>query len=96
MRKPNIVLLFADQHNARVLGCAGHVQIHTPNLDRLAGEGVRFSHAHTQNTICTPSRMCYFTGLYPHNHGYYGLGGPVPERLPSMLTHLKNNGYITG
>ncbi len=67
----------------------------TPNLDRLAETGVRFSNAYTQNTICTPSRVSNLSGQYCHNHGYYGLSGPTPERLPSYLHHFKKVGYRT-
>ena len=52
--RPNILLLFSDQHHAKVLGHKGHPDVHTPHLDRLAAEGVRFDNAITQNPICTP------------------------------------------
>ncbi len=96
MSKPlNVLHVIADQHQADVLGCAGHAQVITPNIDRLAGEGVRFTRAYTQNPICTPSRMSIFSGQYCHNHGYYGLSGPRPAALPSFLSHFKAHGYGT-
>ena len=65
--KPNILFLMADQMQARVLEpshpCA------TPNLDALAGRGLRFVNAYTPNNICSPSRASLMTGLMPHNHG---------------------------
>ena len=67
----------------------------TPNLDRMADEGVRFDNAITQNCICTPSRMSFLSGQYCHNHGYYGLSGPNPNGLPTMLGHFRRNGYTT-
>ena len=91
----NVLHIIADQHQAEVLGCAGHAQALTPNLDRLAGDGVRFAHAYTQNPICTPSRTSIFSGQYCHNHGYYGLSGPRPAALPSFLSHFKAHGYRT-
>jgi choline-sulfatase/uncharacterized sulfatase len=94
--KPNILLLFSDQHNARVLGSYGDNEVHTPHLDQLAADGVRFENAYAQNPICTPSRMCFMSGQYTHNFGYYGLMGPKPEHLPNMFQHLKKQGYTTG
>lgn len=81
---PNVLFILSDQHNARLLGCAGQPTVRTPNLDRMAAEGVRFANAITQNPICTPSRMCYLSGQYPHNHGYYGLSGPRPRGFPRL------------
>lgn len=96
MNKPfNVVHLIADQHQADLLGCAGHGQALTPHLDHLAAGGVRFSRAYTQNPICTPSRVSILSGQYCHNHGYYGLSGPRPDALPSYLSHFKTNGYRT-
>jgi arylsulfatase A-like enzyme len=95
-KKPNILLLYSDQHNARVLGCYGNKQVHTPNLDQLSREGVMFTNAYTQNPICTPSRMCIMSGQYPHNFGYYGLMGKKPENLPHLFSHVKRFGYKTG
>lgn len=94
--KPNILHIIADQHQAGIMGCAGHGQAITPHLDRLAREGVRFTQAYTQNPICTPSRTSIFSGQYCHNHGYYGLSGPRPAALPSFLSHFKAHGYRTG
>ncbi|MEK6795252.1 MAG: sulfatase-like hydrolase/transferase [Spirochaetota bacterium] len=93
--KPNVLFLFSDQHNAKVLGHKGHANVRTPNLDRLAAEGVRFDNAITQNPICTPSRVSFLSGQYCHNHGYYGLSGPNPGGLPSVLGHFRRAGYRT-
>lgn len=99
---PNILIIKADQHNARCLGVNGHRQVKTPNLDALAKSGVNFSHAFVQNPICTPSRMCYMTGQYVHNHGIYGLSimpnpdDPIPSTLPSLLGVFRGQGYRTG
>lgn len=85
----------ADQHMAALLGSAGNPYVHTPNLDRLAASGVRFANAYAQNPICTPSRVSLLSGQYPHNHGYYGLSGPAPARLPNFLGHFRAQGYRT-
>lgn len=67
--RPNVLLLFADQHNADVLGCAGHPVVKTPHLDALARQGVRFTRAYCQDAICVPSRVALITGLYPRTTG---------------------------
>jgi len=94
--RPNILFLFSDQHNAKCLSIAGHPDVKTPNLDQLAREGVRFTHAFCQNPICTPSRTSYMSGLYCHNHGHYGNNGPEPHMLLSLFSHAKAHGYRTG
>ncbi len=91
----NVLMILADQHHAGLMGCAGHPQVKTPNLDRLAGQSVRCSDAYTQNPICTPSRTSILSGQYCHNHGIYGLGGPS-NRLPTNLfREFKRAGYRT-
>lgn len=91
----NILVVLADQHNATQLGCAGHPQVQTPNFDRFAASGCRFTHAYTQNTICTPSRTSILSSQYCHNHGYYGLSGPAPLGLPNLFREVKAQGYRT-
>jgi len=94
-RQPNILFILSDQHNAKVLGCKGHPDVKTPHLDRMASQGVRFENAVTQNPICTPSRVSWLSGQYCHNHGYYGLSGPNPKGLPTVLGHFRRAGYRT-
>jgi len=96
MKRPNVLFILSDQHNAKCLGHKGHPDVKTSNLDRMAAEGVRFDNAVTQNPICTPSRMCFISGQYAHNHGYYGLSGPNPNGLPTMFGHFRQHGYRTG
>lgn len=93
--RPNVLFILSDQHNAKCLGHQGHPNAITPHLDRLAAEGVRFDHAVTQSPICTPSRVCFISGQYCHNHGYYGLGGPNPGGLPTIFGHFRRAGYRT-
>jgi len=92
---PNVLFIVSDQHNAKCLGHAGHPDVKTPALDRLAAEGVRFNTAITQNPICTPSRVSFLSGQYCHNHGYYGLSGPNPGGLPNIFGHFRRHGYTT-
>jgi choline-sulfatase/uncharacterized sulfatase len=93
--RPNVLLLLSDQHNAKFLAHAGHPDVKTPHLDRLAGQGVRFGNAIAQNPICTPSRICWLSGQYCHNHGYYSNSGPNPQGLPTILGHFRRSGYRT-
>ncbi|MFO7870139.1 MAG: sulfatase-like hydrolase/transferase [Kiritimatiellia bacterium] len=94
-KPPNVIFILSDQHNAKCLGHKGHPNVKTPNLDKLAAEGVRFDNAITQNPICTPSRVCFHSGQYCHNHGCYGLSGPRPRGLPTMFGHFRKHGYTT-
>jgi arylsulfatase A-like enzyme len=96
--RPNILLLFSDQHNAGVMGCVDHPFVRTPHLDRLASEGILFSRAYCPDGICVPSRTSMFTGLYPRTTGviYNSDAPPHPERLHPLHSVLRANGYITG
>ena len=95
MTRPNILFIVADQHNAKALGHKSHPDAQTPHLDRMAREGCRFDNAITQNPICTPSRVSFLSGQYPHNHGYYSLSGPNPGGLPNIFGHFRAAGYFT-
>lgn len=67
--RPNIVLIMTDQHQAEALSIAGNLNLHTPNLDRLAKTGIRFENAYVTFPLCTPSRSSIFTGKMPHSLG---------------------------
>ena len=66
--RPNVLLIMCDQLNAGVLGCYGG-QVPTPNIDRIAREGVRFDNAVCPTPFCSPTRASIVTGQYPHAHG---------------------------
>ena len=92
----NVLHVMADQHQAACMGNEGYPQALTPNIDRLAREGVRFASCYTQHPIYTPSRTSILSGQYCHNHGYYGLNGPPPRGdLPSFMSHFRQRGYRT-
>jgi arylsulfatase A-like enzyme len=74
-RKPNIVLLYADDLGWTDLGCFGSGYYETPNLDRLCSEGVKFTDAYAAAANCAPSRACMLTGQYVPRHGVYTVGG---------------------
>ena len=93
----NVLFIVSDQHNARCLSGAGHPDAKTPNLDRLASQGVRFDEAYCQSPVCTPSRMSFLSSLYPSTTGYYGLYGPEPQQsMTSMFRWFRLHGYRTG
>ncbi len=100
-RTPNIVLIVADDLGFGDLGCYGATRIPTPNIDRLASRGLRFTCAHATSAVCTPSRYSLLTGEYPWRKDGTGiLPGdaaliidPARPTLPSML---KQAGYRTG
>ncbi len=93
--KPNILYLFSDQHAAHALGCYGNEEVQTPNLDRLASEGVVFENAFAQCGICAPSRMSIYTGCYPATLGARGNLCEYPDDLPPLVPHLQDVGYHT-
>lgn len=95
MKKPNVLFILSDQHHAQAMGNAGHPVVRTPHLDRLAEAGVKFDCAIAQNPICTPSRVSFLSGQYPHNHGYFGLEGAHPGGLPNIIGHFRRAGYRT-
>lgn len=93
--KPHILILMTDQHRADCLGCAGHPQLRTPNLDRLAREGARFTQATTVSPLCMPARASFATGLYPHDHGMWRNSGALDLGNETLFQLLKKAGYFT-
>ena len=91
----NVVYIVADDHADYVLGCYGNQIINTPNLDRLASEGVRFTKAYSTSPVCTPSRQSILTARYPHANGVSLLSSRIPESEVTIAHHLKQFGYKT-
>jgi choline-sulfatase len=91
-RRPNIVFICSDQHSGLALGCAGHPVVRTPNLDRLAGMGVRFGNAYSGNPVCVPARASMMTGRFASDVGSY-CNSTVLGRVPSWGNYLKQAGY---
>lgn len=94
-RPPNIVEIMPDQHNARTMSCAGHYLVKTPNLDRIAKEGVMFTNAFVTASVCSPSRASLITGLYVESHGVRGNEVPIPLELLTIAEVLRDRGYAT-
>jgi arylsulfatase A-like enzyme len=95
MKRPNILIIATDQQRADCVGCAGHPQIKTPNIDRIAGQGVRFAQATTVSPLCMPARASFISGLYPHNHGMWKNSGELPASDETFFHHLQSHGYLT-
>ncbi len=94
-KRPNIVYILGDNHNADTIGFAGHPFIKTPGMDRLAREGVVFDHTYNTTSLCSPSRASILTGLYAHNHGVKNNHTPWTGKSKTFLEHLSDNGYAT-
>ncbi|TWT58614.1 Arylsulfatase [Thalassoglobus neptunius] len=85
-RTPNVVLIFADDLGYGDLGCYGATKVQTPNIDKLAAEGRRFTDAHSVSAVCTPSRYALLTGEYPvRGNGGKGIWGPAPVTSPLLV-----------
>ena len=103
-RNPNVVLIFADDLGYGDVGCYGATKVQTPNIDRLAAEGRRFTDAHSASAVCTPSRYALLTGEYPvRANGGKGVWGPAPVTSGLIIDTdkvtiadvFKSKGYAT-
>src|SRR5215467_3299060 len=94
-RKPNFLFLLADDHAAYVMGCDGNPLASTPNLDRLASEGTRFTRHYCNSPVCTPSRQSFFTGQMPSMAGVTVLKTPLANDKPTIAKQLRGAGYHT-
>jgi arylsulfatase A-like enzyme len=106
-RPPNVVLILTDNQGPWTLGCYGNPDIRTPNIDRLAREGMLFEHCYSSNAVCSPTRATLLTGLIPSQHGvhcYLGAGNTqVGPRAYSTIAEfrtlpeiLAGEGYVCG
>ncbi|MEM1294479.1 MAG: sulfatase-like hydrolase/transferase [Verrucomicrobiota bacterium] len=84
--KPNVILMFADDLGYGDVGCYGATKVATPNIDRLAAEGRRFTDAHSASAVCTPSRYGLLTGEYPSRKGIWG---PCSHTQPLLIDTKK-------
>ena len=100
---PNVVIIFADDLGYGDLGCYGSPTIRTPNLDRMAAEGLRFTDFYVAAEVCTPSRAGLLTGRYPIRSGMYGSRrvlfpnseGGLPKEEVTIADALRERGYAT-
>lgn len=107
--KPNIIYIYADDLGYGEIGCYGQKKIQTPNLDKMAKEGLRFTQHYTSAPVCAPARCMLLTGKHSgHSYirGNYELGGfgddkeggqmPLPEGIFTIAKMMKSAGYATG
>jgi arylsulfatase A-like enzyme len=93
--KPNFLIFVVDQMQSYCLGCNGHQQVRTPNIDALAADGVNFQRGYCNNTVCMPSRASMITGLTPRQHGLLTNGNCLPTDVPTVTQTLVDQGYST-
>jgi iduronate 2-sulfatase len=95
--RPNVLLIVSDDLTATALSCYGNTICQTPNIDRLAAEGTRFTRAFCNGTYCGPSRASFLSGYYPHATGVLGYTSPRPAigDRATLPQHFKNAGYYT-
>ena len=89
------ILIMTDTQGTNVVGCYGHPELHTPNIDRLAEEGIRFERAYTACPVCGPARSAIFTGTYPHTNGSWGNDMPLGANIKTVGQRLQDNGFRT-
>ena len=102
--RPNVLLLLSDEQRYDTLGCTGREHVSTPNIDRLAENGMLFENAFCTTPICTPSRASIFSGLYPHSHGMVANHQMRPgcdqmllrKDVKLIADYLKPAGYFCG
>ncbi len=96
-KKPNVLILFSDQHNKKVMGFEGHPDVITPNLDKLAKESVVFDRAYCTTGICAPSRSSLMSGLFSRTLGLLSNGEKtkVMNEVVSLATLFRQNNYKT-
>ncbi|MEM9365485.1 MAG: sulfatase-like hydrolase/transferase [Planctomycetota bacterium] len=97
---PNVVVIFADDLGYGDLGCYGATKVKTPNIDRLASQGRRFTDAHSASAVCTPSRYALLTGEYPHRRNltkpvFLRTGLVIAPKQQTAASVMKDAGYDT-
>ena len=101
-RRPNFVVFMTDDQRQDAMSVAGNRILQTPNMDRIAREGVRFRQSFVTNSLCGPSRASFLTGLYSHAHGYISNADPPAfehqkgiESRTTYVERLRETGYRT-
>lgn len=94
--RPNVLFIHTDQHRFDYLGCAGAEFLNTPNLDRLAGRGVRFTHCTTNSPVCAPARIGLAAGMQPSRLGALDNHAFLPFSARTYYQRLRDNGYRVG
>ncbi len=92
---PNIILIIADDIGWDDLGCYGHPMVQSPNIDRMAREGIKFENFYLTTSSCSPSRASIISGRYPHNTGAAELHTPISKDIAIFPELLREAGYFT-
>jgi len=96
LKRPNIIFILTDDHRWDCLGVMGHPFLKTPNMDRIAGEGILFKNAFCTTSLCSPSRASFLTGQYASGHGIINNFSRWDEtKNITFLEHVKGAGYDT-
>jgi uncharacterized sulfatase len=91
--RPNIVMYLSDDHGIDYVGCYGNAAVHTPNIDALAREGMKFNRVFAPSPTCSPSRASMFTGLWPQRNGTMGNHTDCRPGIRSLPAYLQTLGY---
>jgi len=94
--RPNILVILPDQLRAQALGCMGNTDVHTPNIDQLAGGGILFRQMFANTPVCCPARAIMLTGKYPNKNGMMANDLRLRESEVTLAELLKAQGYRTG
>ena len=94
-RPPNVIFVLSDDLRWDCMGVAGHPFLKTPNIDRIASEGIRFSNAFCTSSLCSPSRASFLSGLYAHGHQVINNFTEFPSNITSYPQRLHDAGYQT-
>lgn len=95
-KRPNILLMLPDQMRACAMGCMGNPDVKTPNIDRMAHEGMLFRHTYANTPVCCPARAILMTGTYPHVNGMVANDLRLRESNVTIAEILRDAGYRTG
>lgn len=95
LKKPNVLIIHADQHRCDCLGAYGNPQIKTPNIDRLAEDGILYENHFCAYPVCTPSRYSFLSGLYVHQHRGWNNHCTLAGGIATFPSVLRDSGYRT-
>ncbi|WP_316832077.1 sulfatase [Pedobacter aquatilis] len=95
-KRPNVVIIMADDLDSRQLSCYGGKNLQTQNIDKLASQGLQFNNIYASHATCVPTRASLFTGLYPARHGSFQNHKPVYQNVKSIGHYLADLGYQVG
>ena len=95
VRRPNIIFMMTDDHTSQAMSCYGGNLIKTPNMDRIAAEGIRLDNCYAVNALSGPSRACILTGKFSHVNGFTDNASTFDGNQPTFPKMLQEAGYQT-